>query len=65
MTIHGETHDISVDGKVIIQGGQISTNADFPVPLDEYKIAIPGLVADKVAKTAVINVSCSLELFKG
>ena len=65
MTIHGETHDVTVDGKIVIQGGKISAVADFPVKLEDYKISIPGLVSDKVAKIATINVNCSLELFKG
>ena len=65
LTIHGETHDVTVDGKIVIQGGKISAVADFPVKLEDYKISIPGLVSDKVAKIASINVNCSLELFKG
>jgi hypothetical protein len=38
--------------------------ADFSVKLSDFKIAVPGLVADKIAKSAKITVSCSLELLK-
>jgi hypothetical protein len=34
------------------------------VALADYKISIPGVVADKVAKSATIKVNCSLEPLK-
>lgn len=64
LTMHGETKEVETEGKLIIQGGKISATADFNVKLSDFKIDIPGLVADKVAKTAKIGVSCSLELLK-
>jgi hypothetical protein len=65
LTLHGITRDVQSEGKLIISGGKINTVADFNVLLADYNITIPGLVADKVSKTAIISVSCSLELFKG
>ncbi|HEX6846609.1 MAG TPA: YceI family protein [Chitinophagaceae bacterium] len=65
LTIHGETRDIESPGKLIVQNGKISTLADFIITLSDYKISIPGLVGDKVSKTAKISVTCQLELFKG
>lgn len=65
LTIHGVTKDVITDGKLVIQGGKINASADFGVLLADYGVSIPGLVADKVAKTAKISVNCSLELFKG
>lgn len=65
LTIHGVTKDVTTDGKLVIQGGKINTTATFNVLLADYGVSIPGLVADKVAKTAKISVNCSLELFKG
>jgi polyisoprenoid-binding protein YceI len=64
LTMHGESNDVETDAKIVIQGGKIKTSAEFAVKLADYKISIPGLVADKVSKTAKISVSCSLELFK-
>ncbi|MEI2740368.1 MAG: YceI family protein [Chitinophagaceae bacterium] len=64
LTMHGVSNDVETDAKIIIQGGKIKATADFNVLLSDYKISIPGLVADKVSKTAKISVSCSLELLK-
>jgi polyisoprenoid-binding protein YceI len=65
LTLHGETKDVETDGKLVIQSGKITAVADFQVLLADYKVSIPGLVADKIAKAAKISVNCSLELLKG
>ncbi|MBL7738999.1 MAG: YceI family protein [Chitinophagaceae bacterium] len=65
LTMHGETKDVETEGKITIQSGKVSAAADFQVLLSDYKISIPGLVADKVSKSAKISVSCSLEALKG
>ena len=65
LTLHGVTKDVQAEGKLIVSGGKLNAMADFNVLLADYDISIPGLVADKVSKTAIISVSCSLELFKG
>jgi hypothetical protein len=64
LTMHGESNDVDADSKIIILNGKISATADFNVKLSDFKISIPGLVADKVSKTAKISVSCSLEPLK-
>lgn len=64
LTIHGETKEVEAEGKFIIKGGKITAEGDFNIKLSDFKISIPGLVADKVAKTAKITVSCVLELLK-
>ncbi len=64
LTMHGESNDVDTEAKIIIQNGKISAIADFSVKLSDYKISIPGLVADKVSKTAKIKISCSLEPLK-
>lgn len=65
LTMHGETKDVETDGKLVIQDGKINASADFIVPLSDFKVSIPGLVADKVSKTAKISVACVLEPLKG
>lgn len=62
--IHGETKEVEAEGKLVVQNGKISAEAEFTVKLSDFKISIPGLVADKVSKTARITVSCSLEPLK-
>ena len=64
LTIHGETRDVEAPGKLVVQGTKITATASFSVSLSDYKIAIPGVVADKVNKTAKIDVTCSLEPLK-
>ena len=65
LTIHGQTQDVETHGKLIVENGKISLSGDFNVILSDYKVSIPGLVADKVSKNAKISVACQLELFKG
>ncbi|MBZ5858689.1 YceI family protein [Flavihumibacter profundi] len=64
LTVHGETKDIETKGKMIVQNGNIEATANFPVVLADYKIIIPQLVADKLAKTASVLVDCMLTPLK-
>lgn len=64
ITIHGETKEVETEGKLMVQSGKINADAEFNVKLSDFKISIPGLVADKVSKTAKVVVSCSLEPLK-
>ena len=64
LTIHGETREVEAPGKLVIQGSKITATASFSVLLTDYKIAIPGVVADKLNKSAKIDVSCTLEPLK-
>lgn len=61
LTMHGITKDIETTGSLIIKNGKIAANSVFTVLLADYKITIPGLVADKVSKTAKIVVNCLLD----
>ena len=65
LTMHGETKDVEAEGKILIQNGKVNAVAEFNVLLSDYKVSIPGLVADKVSKTAKITVTCSLDPLKG
>lgn len=64
LTLHGETKDVQTTGTITVKSGKINATADFTVLLSDYKISIPGVVADKVAKSATIKVNCSLEPLK-
>ncbi len=64
LSLHGETKDVETDGTITVKSGKINAAARFEVLLADYKVSIPTLVADKVSKTAVINVVCSLEPLK-
>lgn len=60
LTIHGITNDITVPGLVIVKGNTILLKAKFSVRLLDYKISIPSVVADKVAKEAIIILESNL-----
>lgn len=64
LTIHGETKDAESAGKIQVQGGKVTATAGFTIILADYKVAIPGVVADKVNKNAKIDVTCNLEPLK-
>ena len=64
MTLHGESKEVVTNGELKVDNGKIKLEANFDVLLADYKVSIPGLVADKVSKTAKIEVDCALELFK-
>lgn len=60
LTIHGVTNDVTVPGTITVSGSTIKISAKFPVKLHDYKIEIPSLVADKVAKNANITLESDL-----
>ncbi len=64
LTMHGETKSIETDGKLIVKDGRIMLSATFSVLLSDYAIAIPQLVADKIAKNVKLIVDCTLDVLK-
>ena len=64
LTIHGETKDAEAAGKIQVLGGKVIATAGFTIILADYKVAVPGVVADKVNKNAKIDVTCNLEPLK-
>lgn len=61
LTIHGITKKITAPGKVTVQNGKITAQSTFRILMSDYGIQIPGVVADKIAKEAEINVNCIYE----
>lgn len=62
LTIHGVTKQVDTEGELTIKNGRILAKAGFEVLLSDYQVKIPGVVADKVAKSAKIMVECNLEV---
>ena len=60
LTIHGVTKDVNVPGTITVKGATLAVKAKFSVKLQDYGIAIPGMVADKVGKEAAITLESSL-----
>jgi polyisoprenoid-binding protein YceI len=56
LEMHGVTNNLTVPATLVVSGGKINFNANFNVLCADYKIAIPSVVADKVAKEVKINI---------
>ena len=64
LEIHGITKQIETRGTMKVTGEAVLANVDFNITLSDYNIAIPGLVKDKISKTATIKVNCNYKLLK-
>ena len=64
LMMHGATKKISVPAAITVSQGKISASSSFKVPLADYNVAIPGVVADKISKEATIEVNCNYEVKK-
>jgi polyisoprenoid-binding protein YceI len=60
LTIHGVTNEVTVPGVVVVTAKAIKLKAKFIIALIDYKINVPNLVADKVAKNASITIESDL-----
>lgn len=61
LEMHGQSKEIDTEGKIIVKAGKVQVTASFNAQFDDFKIVIPQLVADKVAKFAKITVDCTLD----
>lgn len=64
LTMHGKTKQVTVPTVFTVKGGKITAQTDFTVVLADFDIAIPSLVADKVAKSVKITFAGALEVMK-
>lgn len=58
MMIHGITKTITAAGTITVKDGIASAKATFKITLADYKISIPTIVKDNIAKTVDVTVSC-------
>jgi hypothetical protein len=65
LTMHGQTKDVETKGVFTVKGGKLTAaKSSFKAPLADYKIDIPGVVKDKIAKDASIDISGTLQMLK-
>jgi hypothetical protein len=57
LTLHGVTQHVKVPGSVELKGGQLLASATFNVAPADYKIEIPMLVRDRIAKQVSVRVA--------
>lgn len=59
LEIHGVKKEVETNGTFKVSGENVNGTAEFIVVMDDYKIAIPGVVKDKLSKTAKIKINCN------
>lgn len=57
LTIHNVTNRISTKGTIEIVSGGINANSKFNIIPEDYKINIPGVVREKIAKNLEVTVT--------
>ena len=61
LTLHGVTQKVSIPATVTVGGAKIRGQGSFKIKPEDYKIVIPSLVQDKVAKVVDVIVDCLYE----
>ncbi len=63
LEMHGVTQPVMVEGKLKVKGESISASGKFNVKVEDYKIQIPKVVADNIAKVVEVTVSADYQKF--
>lgn len=61
MEIHGQTRNISVEGRIRIGEESVQVEAQFPVRLADYKIKIPKVVFYNIAEIVDVTIAFNYE----
>lgn len=61
LTIHGVKQHVTTNGTAVVSKGKVIMTSLFTVKPSDYKIEIPALVEEKIAKTLDIKVNCQYE----
>ena len=64
LTIHGETKQVEAPGTITVKNGQVAAKSEFTVAVADYKIAIPAVVRENIAKEVKITVDTQLQPLK-
>jgi hypothetical protein len=64
LEIHGVKKEVTTSGTMKVKGENINATAEFVVVLEDYNIQIPGVVKDKLSKTAKIKINCDYSIQK-
>ena len=60
LTVHGVTKTVTVPGTITVKGGTATASAKMQIKLADYKVDVPSVVGDKVAKDAIITIDAAL-----
>jgi polyisoprenoid-binding protein YceI len=64
LTMHGQTQTITLQANVVVANGVAKTLATFNIAVEDYKIKIPSIVKDKIAKIVQVRVDLDLKLLE-
>ena len=59
LEIHGVKKEVESKGILKVKGESIDASSEFVITMDDYKIAIPSVVKDKLSRTAKIKINCN------
>ena len=61
LNIHGVSKNITTQATLIVKDGKFSGSSVFKILLKDYNIKIPSIVANNIAESIEITVSCNYE----
>ncbi|MBC8109696.1 MAG: YceI family protein [Verrucomicrobia bacterium] len=64
LTLHNVTKTIQIPANVEVKEGKLVANTRFEILPQDYRIEIPALVRDKIAKQITVNVSATCQPVK-
>lgn len=64
LTIHGVTKAVETNAVFVVSNGTINANSSLTVALADYKIEIPAVVRDNIAKTVRIDIKVQYQELK-
>jgi hypothetical protein len=64
LDIHGVKKEVESKGTLKVKGENIDASSEFVITMDDYKIAIPSVVKDKLSRTAKIKINCNFTPLK-
>ncbi|HOY07190.1 MAG TPA: YceI family protein [Saprospiraceae bacterium] len=64
LTIHGVERDVNMEGTLKVSNGNLEVLSNFVIKPEDYKITIPSLVKDNIAKEIKVVVSAVLAPLK-
>jgi polyisoprenoid-binding protein YceI len=60
LTLHGQSKDVEANGSIVVKGCKVSIAAVFAVVVDDFKISIPRMYRDNIAKSVRVTIDCPL-----
>lgn len=64
LTMHGVTKEVEAPGTITVDNGKVRANSVFSVSPEDYKIEIPKLVREKIAKQIKVTVNMDYQALK-